>query len=122
MGLSCSCDYEPEPGDVVFYSPSDFSVYSGKRSTHCCSCWARIRPGDTVAKFTRFKIPTHDVEVKIHGEDGEIPRAPHYHCEQCGGLYMALEELGFCIHCDENMVALVREYARDFGPQRKEAA
>lgn len=111
MTLSCSCDYDYEPGDVIFCSPKDFSTYTHPRGTHCSSCHTPIRNGDTVAEFRRYKLPYTFVEINIYDEDGEVPRASHYHCERCAGLYFSLEDLGFCIHCDSNMLELVKDYA-----------
>ena len=45
------------------------------------------------------------------GDDGEIPRANHYHCEECAGLFFSLEDLGYCGQPYEDQRELVREYA-----------
>ena len=112
MSLSCDCSYEPEPGDTIWYAPRDFAVFAGRaRRTRCVSCGEKIAPSALVAVFARAKIPESDVEVRIHGEDGEIPRATWYMCEECAGLYFSLADLGYCIDISENMHDLVREYA-----------
>lgn len=113
MTLTCSCgDHELEPGEIYWYGPADFSTYNKVRATRCCSCGARIINGDLVGRFHRVKIPNHDVEISIYGEDGEIPRASWYHCEECAGLYMSLTDLGFCVDIrHDDMHDLVKEYA-----------
>ena len=111
MGLSCSCDYDPGPGDVCWYNPSDFITFTGKRATKCCSCGGRVAPGNTVAAFGRYKVPDSDFEVRFYGEDGKIPRATWFMCEECAGLYFSLDELGYCIDIRESMRDCVKEYA-----------
>lgn len=112
MSLSCSCaDWDPEPGDIGWYEPSDFSTYSGRRAKKCISCGARIAPGDTVGKWRRMKIPKNDVQIAIYGEEGEIPLASHFHCEVCAGLHFSLADLGYCSDPYEDQRQRVREYA-----------
>lgn len=99
MSLSCDCDIDwyPEPGDTYFdEEPKDFSVLNKARGLRCCSCNSLIKPGATVLKFTRVKIPNSDVEIKIYGEEGFINRAPRFQCETCGGIYLSLTDLGYC--------------------------
>jgi hypothetical protein len=110
--LTCDCDYDPEPGDTVWWAPADFSVYAGSRRVRCCSCGCMVSPGETCAEFHRFKIACSVVEEKIYGESGEIPRASHYMCERCAGLYFSLSDLGFCVGVSDDMRALVKEYAQ----------
>lgn len=119
MTLSCSCDYGAEPGDTVWYGAEDYSTYNGVRATKCASCGEKVKPGVLVAEFKRVKIPDFGIEVKIHGEDGEIPRASSFMCEECAGLYFSLDELGYCIDIRADMHDLVKEYAEDHAPARK---
>lgn len=112
MTLSCSCaDWDPEPGDIDWYAPSDFSTYGGRRATKCISCGARIAPGDAVGRWRRMKIPKSDVEIAIHGEDGEIPLASRFHCEVCAGLHFSLADLGYCDEPYKDQRQRAREYA-----------
>ena len=117
MNLSCWYEYDAEPGDVCWWTPQDFSTYEGKRPKKCRSCGEKVETGDTIAAFDRYKIPEHEVEIAIYGEDGEIPRATWFMCERCAGLYFSLYELGFnCIDIRDDMRDLVKDYARDYGP------
>lgn len=111
MSLSCYCEYDPEPGQVVWYNPTDYSVLATKRYRKCCSCSTKILPGNLCAEVPRFKIPEYEVECNIYGEDGEIPRASKYLCETCADLAFSLIELGYCFDPYEDQRALVREYA-----------
>ena len=114
--LTCYCDWDAEPGSHFSYYPVDYSTLDTKTRKRCSSCGTMIKIGATVAKFPRFRVPATDVEVSIYGEDGEIPLAPHYHCEPCADLFFSLAELGFeCIASTENMRELVREYAEVYG-------
>jgi hypothetical protein len=58
----------------------------------------------------RYRIPLHDIEVKIYGEDGEIPIPPKYLCEPCSDIFFSLEELGFCVRPFDNQKELLKEY------------
>lgn len=118
MSLSCYCEYDPEPGDVVWWKPQDYTVYARNRRTKCCSCGNTISHGDTCLEFDRSKIPDSEIECRIYGEDGEIPRASWWMCETCGDLFWSLDELGFdCISLSDNMRELVKEYAAIYGPE-----
>ena len=47
MTLFCGCgDWWPEPGDVFWYGPGDFSIYAKHRATKCISCGRRVAIGD----------------------------------------------------------------------------
>ena len=113
MSLSCYCDYDPDAGDVLWNWPADYSVLDTKRSRKCCSCGERIEVGELVARFSRYKVPESDIEVKIYGETDEDgpPRASVYHCERCADLMYSLYELGYCINIYEDMRELVNEYS-----------
>ena len=118
MTLSCYCEFEKEPGMVFWYEPKDFSVFQKPRRKRCSSCWKRINHGDVCAVFQRYKVPEHEVEVRIYCEDGEIKRASYHLCEECAGLWFSLSELGFnCVDPTENMREVVKEYAMNYGPK-----
>lgn len=78
-----------------------------KRSRKCCSCGCTIKPGEVVAEFLRTKRPENDIEERIYGD--EVPLATWFMCEECGGLFMAIEDQGFCISLTkgESMRSLV---------------
>lgn len=116
MGLSCSCDYDPEPGDTLYYGPKDYTTLATKRSRKCKSCGERIPVGAVCAEVPRAKIPESNVEVRIYGEDGEIPLAPCYLCERCADLCFSLEELGYCPSPWEDQRELVADYADMHAP------
>lgn len=123
MGLSCNCDYEAEPGDVCWLIPRDFKNYRNwSRSTKCVSCGTRIVASDVCVEFERFKIPDSEFEVRFFGEDGEIPRASHFMCEHCGGLYFSLSDLGYCVDIREDVRGLVAQYAELKEAERAHAA
>ena len=123
--LTCSCDYDQEPGMVVYFPPEGYSVYGGKRSCRCSSCRELIRPGDTIAQTVRrWKVPETLMEEKIYGEGEEEngpARAPLRLCERCADLYFSLEELGFCIGMAEDMHELAKEYAMEYGPEKEDS-
>jgi hypothetical protein len=98
MSISCSCgDYEGQPGDIGFYHPEDYSEYRAQWGKKCCSCGTMIRKGATATEWTRFKIPDDEVEIRIYGEDGEVPMGSWWMCEECSDLYFNLEEAGYCV-------------------------
>lgn len=110
MGLSCSCDYELEPGMVCWEHPAATKLNT-KTKRKCHSCGATIHIGDDCAELGRFKVPDTDIEIRIYGEDGEIPRAPKFMCETCHDLLLNLEELGYCVQPWEDQRELVKQYA-----------
>jgi len=112
MSLSCECN-DSWDGQLAYYPPSDYSRFISMRRKRCCSCVAYIRPGDTVAKFERFRGTHNDIEERIHGE--QVPLAAHYMCERCADLYFSIDELGFCINLGDDMRLLVKEYSEVYG-------
>lgn len=124
MALSCSCDFEPEPGDKCWWPPEDFIVFSEKRRKRCVSCGKLIELGSSVLKFRRFRIPNAEVECKIYGEDGEIPLAPWYVCEKCGEIYLNLVAIGYECIVPREILAAQKEYweLTGFDPEKYEVA
>ena len=116
MSLSCYCDFDTEPGLVYWYPPGDYFAYSKPRATACKCCGKRIESGDLVVSVSRYKVPEYEVELSIYGDDGEIPRAPHYFCKTCADLYFSLYDIGFeCVDI-YNIRDEVRDYAGTYGP------
>lgn len=116
--LSCDCDTDwyPEPGDWFYDGPSDYTTIRNcaplrTRRMRCCSCKELIDLSAIVIAFPRYKIPGSDVEIKIYGDEGEIPIATRYQCETCADLYFSLTELGFCGLPGHDQRDLVKEYA-----------
>lgn len=117
MGLTCRCqDFDPDPdaGDVMWMEAQDYSTLGTKRSRRCTSCNARINPGEIVLEIIREKIPEDDIELKIWGDDGLIPRASHYLCEKCADLFLSLDALGFCVNPYECMEELRKQYVQEY--------
>jgi len=113
MSLSCDYYYDPEPGDVVWQPPTDWRKFDFRRAPKCCSCGSKIKDGGfgkDALEFERFKIPDSDVEVRIYGEDGEIPRASWWMCFECGWRYQELEKAGYAVDIRESMVRLLIEH------------
>lgn len=110
MGLTCSCDFEPEPG-MVCWEDLVTTKLATKTKRKCHSCCTTIEIGEDCASSRRYKVPDTDVEIRIYGEDGEIPRAPKFICEKCHDLALNLEELGYCMQPWEDQRELVKQYA-----------
>lgn len=117
MSLTCDCDYDPEPGAVMWEWSSDYSTLNTIRTRKCCSCGEVIQPGDLVAAFDRYKVPDCQAEWNIYGEDEwQGPsRATWYHCEPYADQMFNLQALGFCLSISDNMQDLLKEYVRDYG-------
>lgn len=113
MTISCGCNDSDggEPGQIGAYAPDDYSVYEGRRRTRCCSCGRTVSPGDTVARFDRFKVPKHEIEKRIYGEDGEVPLASKYHCERCADLWFSIQDYGYCADYEQDMRTAAKEVA-----------
>ena len=116
MGLTCSCDSDwyPEPGDWYLNgSFSDYKPLPFKIRKRCCSCKNLINVGDLSIEHKRVRVPKHDVEINIYGDDGEIPIASDWMCETCGDLFLSLTELGYCVNPRDDMHELIKDYAAD---------
>lgn len=112
--LTCSCDYEAYPGMIVWDEIGDYKILDAKRAKRCCSCKEKISIGDVCCEIERYKIPESDIECKIYGEDGEIPRASKFMCEKCADIFNNLEALGFCRQPWEDQRDLLREYVESY--------
>lgn len=110
MPLTCGCDDYPEPGTVIWYDPEDYTTLQTKCRQRCCSCGDVIEIGAIVGVTRRYKVPETEIECRIYGEDGEIPRASKYMCEECTDLLLSLREVGFCVYAGENQKKLLKEY------------
>ena len=109
--LSCSCD-EWDGEGVAKYSPSKFSTLETKKRKRCKSCNVLINIGADCLIFNRVRMADYDndIEMRIYGEDQEIPMASHYLCEKCGEKYLNLEALGYCLDISESMDTYMAEY------------
>ena len=109
MGLSCSC--ENDDADWYYDNTDDFTVLDTKRGRKCCSCRANVKTGSTVLEIRRWRPPTdrcNYIEESIYGD--EVPLASWFMCETCGGLYLAVVELGMCCELDEPIARQIKEY------------
>lgn len=117
MPLSCSCDYDYEPGTILCEAEEDFDFLQTSQRKRCRSCKELINIGDFCLRFSIFKIPAHEIEINIYGEDGEVPLASRYLCETCGEIYLNLQAVGFeCIWVGEDMRELLKEYQDTYRP------
>lgn len=108
--ISCSCE---DYGNIEFwYIPADdFTPLKTKRRRRCCSCKTIIKPGEDVLAFRRWRAPSdryNYIEESIYGD--EVPLATWYMCEKCGGLYMAVADLGMCCDIAEDIATQIKEY------------
>ncbi|MFK5949541.1 MAG: hypothetical protein QM500_12315 [Methylococcales bacterium] len=120
MGLMCECDSDwyPEPGEWIWTSvPSKYAPLPFKKSKRCCSCNELVSVGALAVEHPRARIPDTDIEVRIYGDDGEIPIASEWMCESCGDLFFSLSELGYCMNPREDMRDLVKQYAAEHSAQ-----
>lgn len=128
MPLSCSCDYdfhyEPDYGswEVDWQSTDlDFVKLATKKRKRCVSCGCLIDIGSLVIKYKCLRYPHNEVEEKITGcildDEPHLPKAPIYHCEKCGEIYLNLTEVGFeCLYPTENMPDMLKEFISTYDP------
>lgn len=109
--LSCDYDYDPEPGDICWQGPRGWTTHNRKRLPKCCSCGAPV-PQEKCLEFARYKIPEHEIECRIYGEDGDQgpPRASWFMCFECGWRYLALDRHGYAVDINEDMRQLMIEH------------
>lgn len=110
MALSCFCD--SDDADWYYTVNDDFTAFGGRRATRCCSCRARIAPGDDCVVVERWRHPKNDIEEKIYGEGCEIYMADKHLCEICGGLYWAVSDLGMCCDIEYPIAAQIKDFNR----------
>jgi hypothetical protein len=121
MPLSCGCGADYEPGMKVCYPGEDFEPLQTSKRKRCQSCNELINIGDWSVRFAIFKVPEHEIEERIYGEDGEVPRAPRYLCEKCGEIYLNLTSVGFeCVWVGEDMRELLKQYQETYNPPKLE--
>ncbi|RKZ91777.1 MAG: hypothetical protein DRQ43_09760 [Gammaproteobacteria bacterium] len=111
MSLSCGCDFDASDFDTWWQDYSEFKPLQTKRSRKCCSCSSKIEVGAETMEFYRFRHSRGEIEERIYGDDGEVPLASSFMCEECAGLYLALEELGYnCLDITYPMKSYIAEY------------
>lgn len=109
MGLSCSCDFDLDGDSWLYYHPSDFATLVAAKRKRCCSCGELIGIAQECVEFPRVRGARGEYEERRFG--AEIELASWWMCEDCGGLYFSLSELGYCITLGDDMRSLVAEYA-----------
>ena len=120
MSLSCSCDWEPEPGAVCYcYDDTslDFEKLKTSRRKRCCSCGELINIDSLCIIHPRYRYPHNDIEARIVGADPDLNEEPpikianHYQCEQCAEIWLNLTSLGYeCLLPCEKMSESLKEY------------
>ena len=113
MSLSCTCDFDGD-FDWYYYSADDFSILDTKRSRKCCSCKTKIPVGSEVLRFRRYRSPSdrcNYIEEYIYGD--EVPLTPWYMCEECGGLYFAVQDLNMCCDIGRSIKHQIAEYREE---------
>ena len=93
MGLSCSWDGDTSGCDWWWESNLQYYPLNTKRSRKCCSCGEKINVGDDSIIIHRARVPNSRIEERICGD--EVSITTWYLCEDCGGLAISLDELGF---------------------------
>ena len=99
----------------MWFDSPDFVSYARDRARRCANCGTRVAPGDLVVEIERYKVPEHDIECKIYGDDGRVPMATRYLCEECGGLHYSLQDLGFCNVHYSDITTAMQEYREIYG-------
>jgi hypothetical protein len=114
MSISCSCgDWDGDGWVYTYAEPLDFKPLATKRAHRCCSCKRLVRPGEDIVELERYRYPRNDIEERIYGEGDEVPLASWVLCEECGGLFMAIRDLGVCWVAGTNIKEDVREWAAE---------
>jgi hypothetical protein len=101
MGLSCFCD--EDSFDYYAHPEKNFKI-SAKKAV-CHSCKKTIEAGEFILVFGTWTIDESGDE--IYGDDLVF-------CEKCGEYYLNLEDLGFCVNLEDNMIELVTEYKKEY--------
>jgi hypothetical protein len=110
----------PEPGEWTYcIEDADlvFEEFRAVKRKRCCSCGELINIGSICIRYPRRRYPYNEVEARIVGADWDLNEEPpirmadHYHCEECGEIWLNLYELGFeCLQPNEDMRESLKEY------------
>jgi hypothetical protein len=111
MSLSCNCDWDGDTEGLDWWwnDHSSLKPIDSVRRKRCCSCKELISHEDECLEFYRFRNARSYIEEEIYDDEG-VPLASWYMCEGCSGMYLALEELGYCIQIGDSMRECVAEY------------
>ena len=111
MSLLCGCDFSPEDFDLWWEDFSNLKPMGAvTRRKRCCSCEDLINVTEDVIEFYWYRNPRNDIEERIHGDE-RVPLASTFMCEECSGLYLALNELGYgCLDINQPMKDYVYEH------------
>ena len=115
MALACECpsDYDGEAA-WYYYAPSNFNILETTKRKRCISCGKLIDIGADVLEFQRYRYPITEIEEKILGESTPVSLASQYMCFSCGGIYLSLTELGFCVDIEVPMALTIKEYQIEY--------
>lgn len=120
MSLSCSCNWEPEPGAICYSYDSatcDFEKLKTSKRKRCCSCKGLIDIGSLCIRHPRYRYPYNEIEARITDSDWDLNEEPsiqmadEYQCEACGEIWLNLTAIGYeCLWPGENMQEALKEY------------
>lgn len=112
--LTCDCGYSWDGG--FYYVPdTDFSI--SRAEGKCLSCKKKINIGDSCLKFETYEPINEDDYNEMSDEEyddliGEDKlTGTYYMCEWCGGIYLNLESLGFCLYV---FSTTMKEYLKEY--------
>jgi hypothetical protein len=130
MSLSCSCDWEAEPGSICYDydgSSQDFEPLKTSKRKRCCSCKKLIDIGSLCIIHPRYRYPHNEIEARITGCDWDLNEEPtikisdHYQCEKCAEIWLNLTDLGYeCLWPGEDMKKSLKEYHEITGFNKSE--
>lgn len=91
MGLSRSCDYEPDIGVAFYDHVSDYAPLNTARRKRCCSCSSLIDIGALCCKAHRAVFVDDDIKRRIYGDEMALaPVTFAKHAQIYTGLLMSL--------------------------------
>ena len=108
----CS-DNEPEIGTTFYQDIVDCDTSKWKRSKRCQECKCLIKPGTKdCAKIDICKYENMD-----QIEDGDPAFVKwEYLCEECYGLVLSVQELGYCYNLPSIFPGTLREDIKELFP------
>ena len=110
MSLSCECSFDTGDFDLWWHGHSAFKLmgYRFTNRKRCCSCTNLINVNEDVLEFYMYRRTEGFIEESIYGDEKNI--ASKFMCEDCSGLFLALDELGYCVDIWEPMPDQIAEY------------
>lgn len=110
MSLSCDCDY------FYYYSVPDDDFSKSQKDCKCNSCKKKIKAGETVLKFTCWRLANpyseNPIDIQAYENSEDVYLLDVFHCERCGEIYLNLQYIGYFVYSNDYMPGVLYGYSK----------